>query len=81
MALILSIHAAEGLKVRNLQLDWIEHTIRAPERTGPDPRQPDLTRSYRVIPEAGGRVLRVVHRLHGDDILVVTAFFDRGARR
>lgn len=81
MALILSVHAAEGLAVRKLHLEWLERTIQFPERTGPDPRDHTLIRSYRAIPEAGGRMLRVVHRAAGPDILVVTAFFDRGARR
>jgi hypothetical protein len=40
-----------------------------------------LTRVWRRIPERGGRALRVVFRPAGADIVVVTAFFDRGARR
>jgi len=39
-----------------------------------------VTLSFRAIPEFGGRVLRVAHRSDGDDVLVITAFFDRGAR-
>ena len=45
----------------------------------PDPRDPTLTRSFKAIPNFGHRVLRVVHRPDGDDILVITAHLDRGA--
>jgi hypothetical protein len=45
-----------------------------------DPRHPERTRSYKAIVENGGRVLRVVHRVEGDDIVIITVHFDRGAR-
>lgn len=57
---------------------WVERTVREPDWTAPDPQNPALTRSFRRIGEAGGRVLRVVHRTQGHAILVVTAFLDRG---
>jgi hypothetical protein len=34
-----------------------------------------------AIAEYGARVLRVVHRPEGDDIVIITVHFDRGARR
>lgn len=80
MVVILSAHAREAIAVRKLRREWVEHTVLEPDRANPDPQAPGLTRSYRAIAEAGGRVLRVVHRPKGSDILVVTAFFDRGAR-
>ena len=46
-----------------------------------DPSDPSLTRSYRAIPQFGGRILRVVHRPDDDDIFVVTAHWDRGGKR
>jgi hypothetical protein len=55
--------------------------IAAPDRTEADPRNPSLTRSFKAVAAFGNRVLRVVHQPDGDDILVVTARFDRGARR
>jgi len=58
----------------------IETTVTYPDWTSPDP-DPALTRSYKEIAAFGGRVLRVVHRTIGTDVLVVTAHFDRGARR
>ncbi len=79
MALILSAHACVVIQERGLALEWVERTLQAPDATGPDPSQPGLTRSFKRIEEAGGRVIRVVHRPQGSDMLVITAFFDRGA--
>ncbi len=76
----LTQHADTELPRRGLRRDWIEAAIAAPDWTASDP-DPTLTRSYKAIAEFGGRVLRVVHRPDGDDVLVVMAHFDRGARR
>jgi hypothetical protein len=76
----LSIHTEKRVAERALDLAWIEATITAPDWTTADP-DPTLTRSYKAIAAFGGRVLRVVHRAAGDDAIVVTAFFDRSARR
>lgn len=77
----LTAHAAEMLGDREIAFDWVRETLEAPDREEPDPRNPWLTRSFRAIPEAEGRILRVVHRRDGADVLVITAHFDRGARR
>lgn len=74
-------HAREEMMRRRIAPAWVTGTIVDPERSEPDPRNPGLIRSYRAIPAFGARVLRVVHRAEGDDILVITAHFDRGARR
>jgi hypothetical protein len=66
---------------RGITLAYIEAALAVPDRTAPDPADSTLTRSFRRIPEFGGRVLRVVHRPDGADIFVVTAHWDRGARR
>jgi hypothetical protein len=44
------------------------------------PGDPMLTRSFKAIGEAGGRILRVVHRSEGNDIVIVTVHFDRDAK-
>ncbi len=75
-----SRHASTTLEQRKLDPVWVEAAIRSPDRIGPDPSDPALTRSYKLMPDRGGRTLRVVHRRDGDHILVITAFFDRGAR-
>jgi hypothetical protein len=77
----LTKHAQEAMDVRDLAFNWIAEAVSAPDFVEPDPRHPERTRSYKAIAEFGGRVLRVVHRPDGDDIVVITVHFDRGARR
>lgn len=77
----LTKHAREALFKRGIATDWIEAAISVPDRAERDPRHPERTRSYKAIAEFGGRVLRVVHRPDGADIIVITVHFDRGARR
>lgn len=81
MTIRLTKHAALTTAERELPLEWIVRTVENPEWTNADPENPALTRSYRTVQEAGGRVLRVVHRPDNGDILVITAFLDRGAKR
>lgn len=77
----LTKHAREAMLARSILQDWIRLTILSPERVEADPRHPERTRSYKPIEAFGGRILRVVHRMEGKDIIVVTVHFDRGARR
>jgi len=59
---------------RNIEMDWIERTVRQPVQrmVQADGR----IRCWAPVPEAGGRVLRVV--LLADGETVHNAFFDRG---
>lgn len=68
------------MEERRVRLSWVEAVIRSPDWVARD-RDPDLTHSFKAIGEFGDRILKVVHRTEGADILVVTAYFDRGARR
>ena len=77
----LTKRALEAAASRNIALAWVEATVSSPDVVEGDPRHPDRTRSYKAIPEHGSRVLRVVHRTEGDDIVIITVHFDRGARR
>jgi hypothetical protein len=77
VAIRLSAHAVARLRQRGIPEAWVAETIAMPDRTAPDPTDPALTRSFRAMPDAGGRVLRVVHRPLGSDTLVITAFLDR----
>jgi hypothetical protein len=77
--IILSKHAEEAVEKRNLRFDWIERVLAEPDFAHPDP-DPTLTRSFKAIVEARGKILRVVHRPEGNDILVVTIHFDRDAK-
>jgi hypothetical protein len=78
--IVLTKHAEEAVEKRNLALDWIDRTVATPDFTDVDPADPTLTRSFKAIDEAGGRVLRVVHRSEGNDIVIVTVHFDRNAK-
>ena len=79
--LILTKHAQQNVARDGLDLAWIEATITTPQHADRDPKDATIRRAWRSIPQRGGRVLRVVFRPAGADIVVVTAFFDRGARR
>jgi hypothetical protein len=79
--LILTKHAQQNVARDGLDPAWVEATITRPQHTDRDPADATLTRAWRRIPQRGGRVLWVVFRPAGADIVVVTAFFDRGARR
>lgn len=80
MAIRLTAHAQEMLEERRLSVSWVESTISHPDFTRPDPIDAALTRAFRSISEAGDRLLRVVYRQDGEDAVVITAHFDRGAR-
>jgi hypothetical protein len=75
-----TLHAVEMMEARAIDRAWVTDTVERPSRIALDPRDVSLTRSYRAIPEAKGRVLRVVHRLDGRDRLIITVHFDRDAR-
>jgi hypothetical protein len=74
-------HAMTAFTERELALDWVERIVREPEWTAPDPTDPSLERRFGMIRENGNRVLRVVCRDLREEVLVVTLFFDRKARR
>jgi Domain of unknown function (DUF4258) len=76
----LTRQAEEAIEKRNIALDWIDRTIAMPDFTAIDPGDPTLIRSFKEIGEAGGRILRVVHRAEGNDIVIVTVHFDRDAK-
>lgn len=80
MTLTLTAHARLTVQERGLALEWVERAILDPDRTEDDPSGPDVRRSFKRIPEAGDRIIRVVHRPDGAGILVITAFLDRGAK-
>jgi len=81
MTITLSIHAQGNILKRALDIAWIEQTILAPDWTTVDPDDSTVIRAYSTIGSFGGRTLRVAYRRRKADILVITAFFDRGARR
>lgn len=74
-------HAENAIMERELEQTWIEKVTREPEWSRPDPRRLGVERRFRTIPEFGGRVLRVVCLETADEIRILTAFFDRDARK
>ncbi len=78
--LCLTDHARRRLAERGLLLTWVEATVAAPDWTAHHVAL-DLLVSFRAIHQAGGRILKVVHRGAGPDAVVITAHFDRKARR
>ena len=80
-ALLLTAHAQIRLHGRDIDHRWIERTARDPDWTSVDPRDPTLERRYKVIPEFGHRILRVVCAETDSTIRVISVLFDRNARR
>jgi uncharacterized DUF497 family protein len=78
---ILTAHARLRLRDRKMNLEWVERTTRAPDWTEPDPRDPVVERRFRAIEEFGGRILRVACVETAAAIRVISAMFDRNARR
>ena len=75
----LTIHARQRMAEYQIALGWVKAAISAPDGTAPDPRL-GITRSFKVVPARGGRVLRVAHRADGADVIVLSAHFNRGAK-
>ena len=75
----LTVHVQTRIQQRQIAMAWIEAAINAPDRMAAD-KDSALTNSFKSIPEFGGRILKVVHRAIGSDVLVITAYFDRGAK-
>ena len=77
----LTAHAAQMTRRREIELTWIEDTLRNPTAQRADERDPSLKLSFRKIEQAGGKWLRVVYRMDNFTHLVVTAFFDRNQEK
>ena len=74
-------HAEDSIAERELDRIWIEQTVREPDWSVPDPKQAGVERRFRVIPAFGGRILRVACLESWAEIRILTAFFDRDAKR
>lgn len=81
MKIMFGEHAESMLVERNLERTWVELTLREPDWTEPDPKHPERLRAFRVIPERGERVLRVVYVPGEKSCRIVTLFLDRGRKR
>jgi hypothetical protein len=74
---VLTEHAQDALKKRQIPVAWMEQVLTAPEVTEADPVDADLEHRLARIPEFGHRVLRVVVNTRKRPLHVVTVFFDR----
>jgi hypothetical protein len=81
MPVRLTRHAARRLSERKITTEWVERAIRNPDWETRDPTDPRLTRAYKRVPEANGRVLRGVYSTMAQGgVSVITAFFDHAAQ-
>ena len=78
---VLTHHAETKIAERGLQLIWVEQTAREPDWTEPEPDDPQAERRFRAVAAREGRVLRAVCVETKNTIRIITAMFDRGARR
>ncbi len=76
-----TLHAETAIRERGLDKAWVEKVARTPEWREDDPSNPDVERRFGAIPERGDRILRVVIVETLDQIRILSAFFDRRARR
>ncbi|MGE3987988.1 DUF4258 domain-containing protein [Pseudorhodoplanes sp.] len=60
---------------------WIESAARNPDWTEPEPKDRALQRRFKSVPEAQGRILRVVCAETETTIRIISVMFDRNARR
>jgi hypothetical protein len=77
----LTAHARQVIAERHIALGWVAQVLSAPERTEPDSVDAELHHALGSITEQGGRVLRVVYNRTTSPWRIVTAYFDRRARR
>ena len=80
-AIVLTAHAQVRLRDRHIDPKWIEQTVLDPDWSEVDPADPAVDRRFRAIPQFGGRVLRVACVETNSSIRVISAMFDRNARR
>jgi hypothetical protein len=76
-----SVHAETMLAERGIDREWAERILAAPEWEEPDPAGPPTKRAFGAIPEARGKILRVVYTELAGEKRVVTVFFDRRAKK
>jgi Domain of unknown function (DUF4258) len=78
---VLTIHAAQAVSERELRMEWVESAARACEWSCPDPQGNGIEQRFRTIPEYENRILRVACLESETEIRIITAFFDRKAKR
>jgi uncharacterized DUF497 family protein len=74
---VLTEHARDALKKRQIPIAWVDKAWSAPEVTEADPVDARLEHRLARISEFGNRVLRVIVNVKKTPPHIVTAFFDR----
>ncbi|MDH7499041.1 MAG: DUF4258 domain-containing protein [candidate division NC10 bacterium] len=77
MSYVLTEHARDALRKRQIEVAWMEQALNAPEVTETDPVDPALEHRLARISEFRDRVLRVIINAKRTPSHVVTVFFDR----
>lgn len=74
-ALAYTIHARTMMRERMIQEEWIMMTVNSPDFA--ETKRDDERHYLKRIPDAGGKVLRVILNPSVSPHRVVTVFFDR----
>ncbi|MGH7588570.1 MAG: DUF4258 domain-containing protein [Gemmatimonadota bacterium] len=77
----LTAHAQRVISERALEVEWIERVLREPDFEETDRSDPDVRHALAAIPEREGRILRVVYNHCMQPPRIVTAYFDRSAKK
>ena len=77
----LSAHAERRIRERDLSMSWVEAAVRAPLWVETDSKDAMVQRRFRPISQFGGRILRVACIETIGEIRIISAMFDRHARR
>lgn len=77
MNFVLSQHAADVMRERDIKREWIEAALASPVLRQPHETDPALRYALLPIAERDGRVLRVVYNHTIEPWKVVTVYFDR----
>jgi hypothetical protein len=67
------------MRERGLDPSWIIRTVENPEWSERNPSDPEVVRRFRALPEREGRIIRVACAETPHEIIIVSAFLDRGA--
>jgi len=78
---VLTAHARRRFDERGVTEAQVRAALARPDWIEADPSDETVTRSFKAGLAGDSRVLRVVWRAENDRMVVITAFFDRGARR
>lgn len=76
-----SAHARTAMHERELDEALVQAAAYNPQWRLPDPDRPQIERRFIVVPERDNRVLRVAVLENEQEIRIITAFFDRRARK